>query len=147
MPREHPGIFPPRDSEAESQNEAISGEDRVFEKEANDLIRRAQEQGHDLVSRPDAFGEPSIYSHDGAYLANRVRKGTKRPPIVFVPLGSPESIAILTGEVRKGTSYQAIKSGNEKSRIVWSSTQSRLNRGVQCFPRSHKMGGLLFGQL
>ena len=119
MPREHRGTFPRQDNETESDHETTIGEDRVFEKKASDLMTRAQEHGYDLVSRPDAFGEPSIYSHDGAYLANRVRKETKRPPITFVPLGSSEAILILTGELRKGTSYEALfKSRTEKPRTV-----------------------------
>jgi hypothetical protein len=79
----------------------------AIETRASGLILQAKRHGYDLVSRPDRFGEPSIYTQDGAYLANRIRSQTKRPLIAFVPLESSEAAQILTEELRKGATYEA----------------------------------------
>jgi hypothetical protein len=79
----------------------------AVETRASDLILEAKRHGYDLVSRPDHFGEPSIYTQDGAYLANRIRSQTKRPLIAFVPLESSEAAQILAEELRRGATYEA----------------------------------------
>jgi hypothetical protein len=108
MPREHSETLPLQNDESELSNESSSGERLEFEQEAIELMRTAQRLGYELISRPDTFGEPAIYSPDGAYLANRVRGETKRPKIAFISLGDPEAKEILIDQLRQGTSSEQL---------------------------------------